>query len=64
MATKDLIAKVDEEIFEKLTLWAAETQIDVNAIVNEALKHYLTGRVSTCVTWDSSTGKVVPATTK
>jgi hypothetical protein len=64
MATKDLSAKVDEEIFEKLTLWSDEIHIDVDAIVNEALKHYLSGRVSNCGTWDSQTGKVVHAAVK
>ena len=45
MATQILTAQVDEEIFQRLSRLIDETGVDRDAVINEALKHYLCGRV-------------------
>ena len=52
MATPNLVASVDHEILERLNILTDERGVELDAIVNEALKHYLCGRVPTGISLD------------
>lgn len=46
MTTQYLLSQVDEEVCEKLIAYALECKLSRDCIVNEALKHYLSGRTT------------------
>jgi len=45
VTTELLNAQVDREIYERLNEYVKLIGVDRDAVVNEALKHYLCGRV-------------------
>ena len=52
MANPNLVASVDREILERLNYFIEERGVELDAILNEALKHYLCGRVPTGISMD------------
>ena len=46
MTTQYLLSQIDEEVCMKLNEYVLESKMSRDCIVNEALKHYLAGRVA------------------
>ena len=59
MTTQYLLSQVDEEVCEKLNAYVLESKLSRDCIVNEALKHYLAGRMTPHLAGNSVSARAV-----